>query len=204
MSRRIAQMDPMGGMPPMGGDPMGGMPPPPGAPPPGGPQPPDRQPIVGPLDSIGKVLYDCNIEKEIAANPNRSEEEIAEMVWTQYGGSEDGGVVKGKVGQRDESDAEKTPDQVAEDNKKSEDQKWVRLPRGKNIADITSLEELTGMMKDLTYGTMKKFKAPAAPPGGAPGGGMPPMAARSGLMVRTSEFVEMAEAVEKVRKRSSS
>lgn len=171
-----------------------------GAPPPGGPPPPERPPIPGPLDSVGKLLYDFDIEKEIATNPNRSEEDLATKVWVEYGGSEDGGVIEGNIGQRDESDSRKDPQQASEENEKTQSSKWLRLPRGKHVSDVTSLEELTGMMKDLMYGTIKKFKAPAAPPGGGPPG-MPGMASRGGsIMIRTSELAEMAEAVAKIRK----
>lgn len=179
-----------------------------GMPPMGGPPPEDaggKPPISGPLDSIGKILYDYDVEKEIASNPNRSEEELATAIWTEYGGSEDGGVIEGQIGTRDDSDEEKDPEQAKQDNLDTDDRKWVRLPRGKNISDITSIEELRGMMKDLVYGTIKKFKAPAAPPGGAPPG-MPPMASRTdgSIMIRTSELTEMSDAVEKIRKRCRS
>ena len=174
--------DPMGGMPPMGGVPMGA----PGAPP--GAPPPPRPAIPGPLKSVGEILYDFNVEEYIALHPDKDDEDTAADVWEAYGGQPNGMADPTKVGQRTEEDAQRPPEQVDADNKITDDTKWVRLLADKNIGDITSIDEIIGLMKSLTYGTIKKFKAPAPPVGGM---GMPPLAATRNKMEREA-MVEAA------------
>jgi len=184
--------DPMGGMPPMG-DPMGGGMPPMGGAPPGPPPPPPRPAIPGPLKSVGEILYDFNIEEYIALHPDKDDEEIAADVWEAYGGMPNGVADLNKVGQRTSKDAQRPPEDVDADNKNTEDTKWVRLLAGDNISDTTSIDEIIGLMKSMTYGTIKKFRTPPAPPGGGMGMGMPPMAATVNKMEREAMADAMRE-----------
>ena len=122
---RIAQADPAGASPaappppppPMGGDMgappmdlgMGGMPPMPGAPAPSS-APSSTAPTGGllyPLENLGMILKDANIEKKLSEilssseNINTtSEEEIANVIFQEYGGNKLGGVDGFKVGER--------------------------------------------------------------------------------------------------------
>jgi hypothetical protein len=147
---------------------LGGM----GGPPPAGPSTVERPKIAGPLKSVGEILYDFNIEEYIALHPDQSEEDMSEEVWQEYGGDSNENIKSDKEGERDEESATRTPEEINSEIERTEESKWERLPIGKTIDDITSLEEVIGLMKSLTYGTVKKFKSPAAPAGG----GMPPMA----------------------------
>lgn len=195
--KRLAQMppamppampgDPMGGMPPpgmdpMGGmgtappgmDPMGGMPPPMGAAPmgmPPAPAPTGPPPIAGPIDSIGEIVYDANLDKYIAEHTDEDENELALSIWLGYGGNEDGTCDPKKVGRRDESDADRPPEAVQQEIKDTDDRKWERLEEGKTIADITSLDEVVAIMKTMVFGTVKRYSTPPPPPPGA----APPM-----------------------------
>ena len=186
--KRLSQMPPMPPMDPMGGGmppmpPGGGMPPPPGgemppmgaAPmgmPPGPPPPTGPPPIAGPIDSIGEIVYDANLDKYIAEHTDEDENEIALSIWEDYGGNQDGTVDPDKKGRRSDADANRPPEAVQQEIKDTADRKWERLEDGKTVADITSLEELIGIMKTMIFGTVKKYSTPPAPP---PGAGAPPM-----------------------------
>lgn len=194
--RRFAQVPPPpaaappGGLPPMdggmGAPPMGmpppptggmpGMPPPPGAPPAG-----PRQELVGPLDSVAKILYDYDIGTVVDGNPARDAEEIALDVWKAYGGTEMGDDVESKTGNRTPEASQSTPEKQESERKKTDDSKWMRLPYGKTIEDITTLEELSDILSGLVLGAVKAKAAPAAPPGMPP-----PMASVVSLMGRYS------------------
>ena len=179
-------MDPMGGAmppggaaPPMGMDPMGGMMPPAGAPmgmppmPAGAPPPTGPPPIAGPLDSIGEIVYDSNLDKYIAENSNEDDQELALSIWTDYGGNPDGTAAPEKKGRRTEDDASRPIEAVMQEIKDTSDRKWERLEEGKTIDTITSFEELVSIMKSMIFGTVKRYSTPPAPPPGA--GGAPPM-----------------------------
>ena len=156
-----------GGPPPGMGGPPPGMPPPPGGPPPGGPQ----QKIGSPLATVFEVLYDADIMSEIQG-AGKSIDEIASDIWTQYGGTETGGIDPTKVGERNPNHKDVTPEQIEQEADATENSKWKRLSVGKSIGDITTLDEL----KNSIEGIMSGLKKPPAPPGGGPGGppGMPP------------------------------
>jgi hypothetical protein len=178
-----------GGMPPMpGGMPPGGMPPMPGAAPGGAPDPtammaaggppgappppppaPQRQRIAGPLDSLSKILSDADINTVIENQIGTAPEDIATKIWTDYGGDPKGGP-GGKRGVRTTQDAAEQPDQSAKEIDATENAKWMRLPQGKTISDITSLQSITAMMNGLILSALKK-NATGAPGGGPPGGG---------------------------------
>lgn len=194
----ISQMPPMGGDPmggmgdPMGGmgDPMGGM----GAPPGGAPPGTDRPSISGPLKSIGEILYDFNAEEYIALHPTENDDKIAVSIWEAYGGNADGSVDVGKIGERKEKDEQKLPEESQKELEDTEERKWERLPSGKNIGDVTSLDEIMGLVSSLAYGTIKKFRNPPAPAGG----GMPPMASSHNSMEKLAQ--DLKKDLDKLRK----
>jgi len=187
---RLAQAPPMGappgmpsppgGMPPMGGPP-GGMPPPP---PPGGPMgmPPSPPPgedmpkekIGSALSSAFQILYDSDIMDKIQG-AGQTADEIARDVWMMYGGTETGGVDSSKVGARNPDKKDVSPEAEEQEEKHTDNRRWLRLPLGQNIGDVTNLEEL----RNSINGIMSGLKKPQAPPGGGgpggpPGGGGPP------------------------------
>lgn len=171
---------PMGGIPP---PPMGmpGMPPPPGAPPPG-----PRQELVGPLDSVSKILYDYDIGTVVDGNAARDAEDLALEVWKAYGGTEMGDDVESKTGNRTPDATKAAPEKQEAERKATEDSRWHRLPRGKTIEDITTLDELSEILSGLVLGSVKA-KAPAAAP---PGGMLPPMANTIALMRRYASIAD--------------
>jgi len=204
--RRIAQVDPTGGMgaappvdptmgmgtPPM--DPMmGGM----GMPPMGGPPtmpmaapgapPSKREEIGSPLDSLGKILYDVDVVALLISKLGEDATETANYIWTLYGGDEKGGVVKGRIGQRIER-KDVDPEKEKEEQERTEDSRWERLPEGNKISDITSLDEMTAEVQGIASSAVKnEIKAQGA---GAAGG--MPMASRN------RELIRMAEKLDKI------
>ena len=176
---RIAQMPPEppaegggGGEMPMGMPPLGA--PPMGAPPvmptaaPGAPVDPEREEIGSPLDTLGKILYDVDAPTLIMQMTGSSPEEVAESIWEMYGGEKTGGVDKEKIGARTpRTDVE--PEEEKKEQKATENARWRRLPQGKNIGNITTLEELVSTMKGLVMNTIKnESKKGQGGPGGAP------------------------------------
>jgi len=184
----IAQIPPMGGG--MMGAPLGDAP--------GGAPPPERPQISGPLASVGEILYDFNAEEYIVLHPNKDEESIAQDIWEAYGGNPDGSVDKNKTGERKEKDAQNPPEVAQKEREETEEKKWERLPVGKIISDITAFEELIGLIKSLTYGTIKKYKAPSAPVGG--GMGLPGMASSNNNMTRIALVDIMKKELEELNK----
>lgn len=183
--RRIAQLPPPdpGMMPPgpLGAPPMGGMPTAPMAAP-GAPPSPEREEIGSPLDSLGKILYDVDAPTLVMQMTGSAPEEIAEKIWKLYGGPDKDVISKGKPGERvDKKDV--PPEKEKEEQAVTEDQRWLRLPEGVSIDDITSLKELITTIKGLMLNTSKNTaKANGGGPGGP--GGMPPgpMASAKGLV----------------------
>jgi hypothetical protein len=203
--RRIAQVDPTGGMgaappadpglgtPPM--DPMtGGMGamPPMGGPPtmpmaaPGAP-PAKREEIGSPLDSLGKILYDIDIVALLISKLGEDTDDTARYVWTLYGGNDTGGVVKGRFGKRvKQKDVD--PEKEKEEQERTEDSRWERLPEGKYISDLTDLDEIVKEVKGIAASAVKnEIKAQGA----AAGGGMP-------MASRNRELIRMAEKLDKI------
>lgn len=174
------------GMPDM----MGGMPTMPMAAP---AEPPKRTEVTGPLDSLAKVLYDIDITSLIENSTGTDPESLAMEIWTTYGGDEKGGVKRGCQGNRQDSE-EPPPEQEL---KSTEDKRWLRLPVGDTIADITSLDELSKIMNGLVLGTVKNTaKENSAPPGG-PGGAPPALASRTKIFVRVGEILDDLKMYEK-------
>jgi hypothetical protein len=95
---KIAQMPPM--------DPMAGMGMP-AAPMAAGPPPEPasgQKQITVPLANLGLILADAEIEKKLLEQLEDNEQGIANDVWIQYGGEEDGGVSAEKRGKRKDSE----------------------------------------------------------------------------------------------------
>ena len=159
MKNKEAQMsgDTMGGMPMGGPMPMGG----------------EETIIKGPIESVGAILHDFDIENYIARNPEKDESEIAAEIWEAYGGDWDGSVPRDKKGRRTEEDNQRTIEEVKQERSENEDKKWERLKDGLDIGEITSLEELVGLVKSLIYGTIQKYKNKPEEGAGGGMGGLP-------------------------------
>ena len=196
MFKKIAQalppapppMDPMAAMgaPPM--DPMAGMGM--GGPPtmpmaaPGAP-PTKREEIGSPLDSLGKILYDVDITTLLLSRLGDETSDTALFVWLMYGGDEHGGAMKNRIGKRDKK-KNVTVDQEKQEQERTEDSRWERLPAGKKITDITSLDEMTAEVQGIASSAVKnELKAQ-----GAPAGGGMPMAARHNNMVKIARKLD--------------
>ena len=165
----------MGGMPPMGGMDMagmGGMPPMPAPDPPGPPQ------VLKPINTIGELLMDVDVEEIIASNPTATDEEIANIIWREYGGNRNGSVDRDKVGERTNS---RPIDSMELDA--TENEKWKRLESGKTIADIIDLGEIEEFVSSLKYSVLKKINTPEAPPGG----GMPMASTYKDKMIKMAQ-----------------
>lgn len=180
-------MDPMAGMaPPM--DPMAGMM---GGPPtmpmaaPGAP-PTSREEIGSPLDSLGKILYDVDVTTLLLSRLGDEAEDTALFIWLMYGGDEHGGAMKDRLGKRiKKKDVTKEQEEAEQD--RTEDSRWERLPSGKKITDITSLEEMTAEVQGIAASAVKnEIKAQGA----AAGGGGMPMAARHNNMVKIARKLD--------------
>lgn len=190
---------PMGGPPPMGGGlpPMPGMPPPPGAD--GAAPNMPKEKIGSPLSTVFEILYDADVMKDIQG-AGKTKDEIANDIWTTYGGTETGGTDPSKVGARNPENKEISPEDEEHEQKSTEKHRWRRLPLGKTIDEITSLEELN----DSIGGIMSGLKKPPAPPGG----GMPPGMAANVVknLVRLASLydfhgkIEQADFIDKIFK----
>jgi hypothetical protein len=157
-------MDPMAGM---------GMPTAPAAMPGPPPEPASGQKqITVPLSNLGLILADSEIEKRLLEQLEDNEQGIANKVWIQYGGTEDGGVAEEKRGKRKDTE-EATPEEM----KATDKTRWQRLPEGQNLNDLEiSLDDMANAVKFLSFGFAKNKGKEQG--GGAPGGGMPGMASR--------------------------
>lgn len=134
-----------------------GMPPMPGAPPaaPTSNSPfSTTTPILYPLDNIGAILSDAPIGLLIKNNLTKTDSVIANNIWEMYGGDKFGGVNSSFEGKRklgeeaDQSELERT-----------ENRRWERLPEGKTIKDITSLDELVLAVRNFSLGITKQESA---------------------------------------------
>jgi len=160
-------------MPPMG-DPLAGL----GAPPPVAPTAGPgmaggnaEKVIRVPLSNLGLILADSQIEKKLMEDFEDNELDLANEIWIMYGGTEDGGVNKGRLGKR--KDDQEVDDEEIKNTNKS---KWERLPEGQNLDDLEiELSDFANAIKYLSFGFAKN-KAKEQPAAG--GGGMPGMASR--------------------------
>jgi len=163
---KLAQMPPMDPMMGMGmpASPMA-MPGPPPAP------ASAQKQIKVPLANLGLILADTEIEKKLLEQLEDDEQGIANKVWIQYGGEEDGGVSQSKRGKRKDFE-EATEDEI----KATDKTRWERLPEGQNLLDLEiSLDDFANAIKFLSFGFAKNK---GKEQGGAAGGGMPGMASR--------------------------
>ena len=124
------------------------------------------------LSGVGEVLTDFEIMDYLATHGTVGDQDVAAAVWEKYGGNPDGSVDRTKVGRRRE-DQQVSPQMAESEMQRTEDRRWERLPAGKTIGDVTSLAELSGLVKSFEFGLLQQHKAAQAPPPG--GGGMPPM-----------------------------
>lgn len=162
---------------PMMGDPLaGGMGMPaspmamPGSPP-AAPNSSQKQ-ILVPLENLGLILADAEIEKKLLEQLEDNEQDIANDVWTMYGGEEDGGVDPEKRGKR-KYDEDASEEEIKATNKT----RWERLPEGQNLLDLEiTLDDFANAVKFLSFGFAKNKGKEQG--GGAAGGGMPGMASR--------------------------
>ena len=160
---QMPPMDPMAGM---------GMPAMPMAMPAPAPPASGQKNITVPLANLGLILADSEIEKRLLEQLEDDEQGIANDVWIQYGGTEDGGVDVEKRGKRTDS-VEVTEEEV----KATDKTRWERLPEGQNLNDLEiSLDDMANAVKFLSFGFAKNKGKEQG--GGAPGGGMPGMASR--------------------------
>jgi hypothetical protein len=128
--------------------------------------------ITVPLANLGLILADSEIEKRLLEQLEDNEQGIANEVWIQYGGEEDGGVDQSKRGQRKETE-EATEDEIKATNKT----RWERLPEGQNLLDLEiTLDDMANAVKFLSFGFAKNKGKEQG--GAAAGGGMPGMASR--------------------------
>jgi hypothetical protein len=165
---KLAQMPPMDPMAGMGL----GMPAAPMAMPAPAAPPSDQKQIKIPLANLGLILADAGIEKKLLEQLEDNEQGIANDVWMQYGGEEDGGVDESKRGKR--KDTEEVTD---EEIKATDKTRWERLPEGQNLLDLEiSLDDFANAVKFLSFGFAKNKGKEQG--GGAAPGGMPGMASR--------------------------
>ena len=174
------------GMPPMGG----GM----GAPTAGGAAGPAQTTsstnLKFPLENLGMILKDANVEKLLAETfsssknlGTSSEEELANKIWQEYGGDKFGGVNPGKMGER-------VPKKEVDDKEveSTDGTKWKRLPSGKNLEDLDiTLQDMVNSIKAISFG-ISKAKSKEAPAGG--GGGLMASVKHHRRMVRLSETLD--------------
>ena len=139
-----------------------------------------------PLANLGLILADAEIEKKLLEKLEDNEQGIANDVWMQYGGEEDGGVNQSRHGKRKESE------EAAEEEIKATDKtRWERLPEGQNLLDLEiSLDDFANAVKFLSFGFAKnKGKEQGAAAGG---GGMPGMASRKlDTMVKLAQNLDL-------------
>jgi hypothetical protein len=150
----------------------------------GPPPPPVEEPVVpGPLDSIDKILLDSDAMDKLKSP--QDVKSIAIEIWEQYGGLPNGDVNRGAVGRRRDTDEERQAEEVKQANEANKNRRWERLPVGQTISDVVgSLDDFVEDIKKIIPSVVKEMKGgDAAPPGGMPGG-MPPMAAAKGMMLK--------------------
>lgn len=151
-------------------DPMAGLGMAPPAAPMAMPGPADKI-IKIPLENLGLILADAEIDKKLMESMENSELELANEVWMDYGGTENGGVDKSKRGERKDGE-EASDDEIKNTNKT----RWKRLPDGQNLLDLEiTLDDFANAIKFLSFGLAK---SKSKEQGAAPGGGMPGMASR--------------------------
>lgn len=159
---------------------MGGMGGPP-ATPTSGPAPTSSEPILAPLENLGAILKDINISKLLAEKLSNTgnegttgEQEIANYIWRSYGGDNKQGVIPGRVGQRAKGKVIEKPEELVEVDDYPElgleavENRWIRLPEGKNLQDLgITLQNVVDMVKAMSISTSLQSAAAAKAGGGA-------------------------------------
>jgi len=141
----------------------------PGAPP--APPAPSQKQIRIPLSNLGLILADAGIEFKLMEQLEDDEQDIANKIWVQYGGEEDGGVQENRIGKR-------KPNIEVDDSeiKDTDKTRWERLPEGQDLEDLEiTLDDFVNAVKFLSFGFAKNKSKEQ---GGAAPGGMPAMASR--------------------------
>jgi hypothetical protein len=123
-----------------------------------------------PLSNVGLILQDAKIKQNLAENIGVPGIELANRIWEQYGGNIIGDDFPNKTGER--TDKNEATDEEIE---VTQHQRWKRLPLGKTITDITSLDTLKDAVVFTDIGYTKEIANKAK---GGGGGGMPGMASR--------------------------
>ena len=128
--------------------------------------------IKVPLANLGLILADAGIEKKLLEQLEDNEQDIANDIWIQYGGKENGGVEEEKRGKRKDS-----VEATEEEMKATDKTRWERLPEGQNLNDLEiTLDDFANAVKFLSFGFAKNKGKEQG--GGAAAGGMPGMASR--------------------------
>ena len=166
---QMPPMDPMAGM---------GMPAAPMAMPAAPPASSQKQ-IKIPLSNLGLILADAGIELKIMEQLEDGGQDIANKIWLQYGGGIKGGIVPGRVGEREDK---KEVDQTEIEN--TDETRWKRLPEGETLQSLgITLQNVVDAVKSISFGMSKeKIKGPAG------GGG--PMAFSKDKLVRTADHLD--------------
>jgi hypothetical protein len=151
---KVSQLPPLPPPPSMGGVP--------GSPSAG--QPSDK--IKGPLNTVEKIIFDFNLKEHASMNAV----EIADRIWKEYGGLIGNKADPKKIGTRVQEDEQLSDDIFDKKYRKTETMKWLRLPKGKKITDITNRDELGQIIKKSMFSIVRDLKNNASPSSG--GGGM--------------------------------
>lgn len=149
--------------PPMGGGMDLGMPGLGAPPPPGGAPANTGTSLSGPkpfpLENIGMILQDAEVEKKLSEKFSNTdnegstgEQEIANEIWLQYGGSQRGGVTPGRVGERIEK--KEVDDKEIEMTDKT---RWKRLPEGEDLLSLgITLQNMVDAVRSISIGLSKE------------------------------------------------
>lgn len=106
----------------------------PGGAPPAPAGPVERQEIGGPLEELGLVLFDYNIQAK-AETTAKDADTLAQQIWVAYGGDKTGGIAPGRVGKRKFKEGA-TEDEIDAEIEATKHSRWERLPEGLNIAQV--------------------------------------------------------------------
>ena len=176
--------------PPMGGMDLGmlGGPPPAGGAPAAGAAPAPMGPKPFPLENIGMILQDADVQKLLSEKYSNTEhidttgeEEIANEIWLQYGGSIKGGVTPGRIGER-----EKNKEVDQSEIESTDESRWKRLPEGETLQSLgITLQNVVDAVKAISFGMSKeKIKGPAG------GGGGPLGASSQNKLIRIATYLD--------------
>jgi len=148
----------------------------------------EEQVDTKPINTLGELLFDADVT-EIIENNTSDPTEIAEAIWVQYGGLPNGRVDERKTGAVIHKKSSQRA--IDQEKKKTENKKWKRLPKGKNIGDITSLEQLNKIMPGFILSTIKKTTQQEGAAGGGMGGMPPMLASKIKNMVRLANVLDL-------------